>query len=226
VLLFAHADRHVRRSAASLYVLRTVLHLVERSVRASARAPLSAEGLVALLRAVKQLSMDPEVLDALQQAGAVDTLVRLADRAETEHVATLDPVLYRTVQNNAVFALYYLTKINRMRQEAAAVAGVLPHLTRIITEKHPLAQFAIPMACDLAHASRRAQVELSRGNAIALYLSILADPDLRTDGVEDRACLFARTWVEENWKERSKAKRKRRTGRRKGTKVQGRSRRR
>jgi hypothetical protein len=38
-----------------------------------------------------------------------------------------------------------------------------------------------------------------KGLPLDVATRILADPDIRTDGVEDRACLFARAWVEENW---------------------------
>lgn len=51
-------------------------------------------------------------------------------------------------------ALHNLCKINKRRQEQAAECGIIPHLMYFIKINSPLKQFALPLLCDMAHASR------------------------------------------------------------------------
>lgn len=51
-------------------------------------------------------------------------------------------------------ALHNLCKINKRRQEQAAECGIIPHLMRFIRINSSLKQFALPLLCDMAHASR------------------------------------------------------------------------
>ena len=65
------------------------------------------------------------------------------------------------MRNQCVNALYLLCQINRSRQEAAATDGALPILQEIIEQGSPLQQFALPIVCDIARASKRARAELA-----------------------------------------------------------------
>ena len=51
-------------------------------------------------------------------------------------------------------ALHNLCKINKRRQEQAAECGIIPHLMYFIKINSSLKQFALPLLCDMAHASR------------------------------------------------------------------------
>lgn len=70
-------------------------------------------------------------------------------------------------------ALYLLCRINRSRQEAAAIDGALPILQDIIEQGSPLKQFALPIVCDIAKASKRARAELKQHNGVQFYLGLL-----------------------------------------------------
>eukprot|EP00762_Andalucia_godoyi_P000625 ANDGO_05391.mRNA.1 MAP3K epsilon protein kinase 1 len=77
------------------------------------------------------------------------------------------------VQNQVLMALYNLCRINKIRQEIAAEAGIIPCLMQLIMANSPLNQFALPMLCDLAHASKKCLAELARNDGVAFYLRIL-----------------------------------------------------
>ena len=57
--------------------------------------------------------------------------------------------LWSELRNQCVNALFLLCKINRSRQEEAALAGVLAPLREIIAQGSPLQQFALPIVCQL-----------------------------------------------------------------------------
>lgn len=53
-----------------------------------------------------------------------------------------------------VNALFNLCRLSSVRQEEAAIAGAIPILQQIVSGSSPLKQFALPILCDFAHASK------------------------------------------------------------------------
>jgi hypothetical protein len=47
-----------------------------------------------------------------------------------------------------------MCRLSKARQEEAASAGIIPLLKRVILQKSPLKQFALPILCDLANAGK------------------------------------------------------------------------
>ena len=86
----------------------------------------------------------------------------------------MSPAHEAEVRNQCVNALYLLCQINRSRQEAAAVDGALPILQAIIEQGTPLRQFALPIMCDIAKASKRARAELKQHSGVQFYLGLLS----------------------------------------------------
>lgn len=72
-------------------------------------------------------------------------------------------------------ALFNLCKINKRRQEQAAENGIIPHLMHIIMTDSPLKQYALPLLCDMAHASRNSREQLRAHGGLDVYLSLLDD---------------------------------------------------
>lgn len=72
-------------------------------------------------------------------------------------------------------ALFNLCKINKRRQEQAAENGIIPHLMNFITSNSPLRQNALPLLCDMAHASRNSRDQLRAHGGLDVYLSLLDD---------------------------------------------------
>lgn len=58
------------------------------------------------------------------------------------------------IQNHVVNALFNLCRLSKVRQEEAAIAGAIPILQRVVSGSSPLKQFALPILCDFAHASK------------------------------------------------------------------------
>lgn len=72
-------------------------------------------------------------------------------------------------------ALFNLCKINKRRQEQAAENGIIPHLMHFIMTDSPLRQHALPLLCDMAHASRNSREQLRAHGGLDAYLSLLDD---------------------------------------------------
>jgi len=75
-----------------------------------------------LLTALKQVSLDPDALDSLMTAGAMPTVTRL--------LTAEDDLLARMRNSEALQIVGALCKLDKGRQEAAAAAGIVPHLCR------------------------------------------------------------------------------------------------
>ena len=95
-----------------------------------------------LLKCVSSLSMCSVCLDALQEAGVIPAVVPF--------------LAFRRTHPWAMGALFYLCRINRARQEQAALSGIVPHLLLAIRpgpSQSRQRQFALPMLCDLAYCA-------------------------------------------------------------------------
>lgn len=47
-----------------------------------------------------------------------------------------------------------MCRLSKARQEEAASSGLIPLLKKVIQNKSPLKQFALPILCDLANAGK------------------------------------------------------------------------
>ncbi|PWZ44267.1 MAP3K epsilon protein kinase 1 [Zea mays] len=72
-------------------------------------------------------------------------------------------------------ALFNLCKINKRRQEQAAENGIIPHLMNFVMSDSPLRQYALPLLCDMAHASRNSREQLRAHGGLDAYLNLLED---------------------------------------------------
>ncbi|QRW20101.1 STE/STE11 kinase [Rhizoctonia solani] len=129
----SHSDGTVRNALGARKIIRRLLRACEL---------LEPEHLAVILKAVKHLSMNPTLLDALQNANAIEILVRILDEHSTgPHSAEIANHIFQTCFN--------LCRLNKGRQEEAAQAGIIPNLVRIAETDSPLKQFALPILCDL-----------------------------------------------------------------------------
>jgi hypothetical protein len=53
-----------------------------------------------------------------------------------------------------------MCRLSKARQEEAATVGIIPLLKKVITQKSPLKQFALPILCDLANAGKASRRSL------------------------------------------------------------------
>ncbi|KAF5382491.1 hypothetical protein D9615_003043 [Tricholomella constricta] len=164
----SQSDIHVRNALGTRKVIRRLLRACEL---------LEPECLVQLLKAVKHLSMNATLLDVLQNANAIEILIRILDEQ------SLGP--HSTEMSNHIFqTCYNLCRLNKTRQEEAAQAGILPCLKRVIETSSPLKQFALPILCDLASAGKSCRTFLWQHDGLTMYLKLLEDPYFQVSALE------------------------------------------
>eukprot|EP00850_Spirogloea_muscicola_P009747 SM000055S18281 [mRNA] locus=s55:503995:513174:+ [translate_table: standard] len=153
LLEFAQGDELVKGHICEPDLLLRLFQLIPR---------LQSYVLLKVLTTIQLLTMDPNTLEPLQRADAIRHLV---------------PVLqYRTgdlvsdIHSQVLGALYNLCKINKRRQEQAAEAGIIPQLLH-----SPLQGLALPLLCDMAHASTLTREQLRVHGALELYVKLLQD---------------------------------------------------
>ncbi|KAG6553054.1 hypothetical protein Mapa_005391 [Marchantia paleacea] len=158
LLEFSRADTTVKSHMCSVNLLIRLFQMLNK---------LEPVILVKILRCIKELSTDPFTLEYLQRADAMKHLVPFLEARE----GPLVPQIHNQVLN----ALYNLCKINKRRQEQAAESDIIVHLMYFIKENSPLKQFALPLLCDMAHASRYTREKLRVHRGLEVYLSLLND---------------------------------------------------
>lgn len=138
---------------------------------------LEPECLVLMLKAVKHLSMNATLLEVLQNANAIEILIRiLEEHSSGPHSAEMSNHIFQTCYN--------LCRLNKTRQEEAAQAGILPCLKRVIETRSPLKQFALPILCDLAGAGKSCRNLLWQHDGLRMYLKLLDDPYFQVSALE------------------------------------------
>ncbi|KAG7391351.1 hypothetical protein PHYBOEH_006751 [Phytophthora boehmeriae] len=136
-----------------------------------------------VLKCIRNLSMEPSTLEKLDRAGAIPTLVCLLSEQEAEGPSISDSKR-KEVENIVLQSMFYLCRINRNRQTHAAKAGVIPSLIKVVRNSSPLKQFALPILCDLAHASPTARAHLWAYDSVSLFLELLEDQYWQIDAIK------------------------------------------
>ncbi|EPS31176.1 hypothetical protein PDE_06131 [Penicillium oxalicum 114-2] len=174
--IFSQAENHVKEMVAE----RTVLHRVLKELRR-----MSPVHQVTMLKFIKNLSMLSTTLDALQNSNAIDVLTELLQ-------STMGRSHFREVSNQILNTIYNMCRLNKTRQEDAALNGIVPLLQRIVKTERPLKEFALPILCDMAQSGKVGRRELWRNKGLAFYISLLADPYWQVTALD---AIF--TWLQE-----------------------------
>ncbi|KAJ3293586.1 hypothetical protein HK104_004338, partial [Borealophlyctis nickersoniae] len=95
-----------------------------------------------------------------------------------------DSPFFRDIQNQVLNTLYNLCRINKSRQEAAALAGLVPQLQQFVKINSPLKQFALPLLCEMAHAGKTCREVLWACDTLESYLSLLTDAYWQVNALE------------------------------------------
>ncbi|KZV90279.1 hypothetical protein EXIGLDRAFT_837889 [Exidia glandulosa HHB12029] len=164
----SQSDQHVRSALAVRKVIRRLLRACE---------VLEPEYLVVMLKAVKHLSMNSNLLDVLQNANAIEVLIRIMVKQSSGPHST-------EISNHIFQTLYNLCRLNKSRQEEAAQAGIIPCLRRVSEGNSPLKQFALPILCDLASAGKACRAALWQHDGLQMYLKLLSDPYFQVSALE------------------------------------------
>lgn len=158
LLEFARADTTVKSYMCSQSMLSRLFQMFNK---------IEPAILLKLLKCIYHLSTDPHCLENLQRADAIKHLIPNLDLKE-------DPLISQ-IHHEVLNALFNLCKINKRRQEQAAENGIIPHLMHFIMTDSPLKQYALPLLCDMAHASRNSREQLRAHGGLDVYLSLLED---------------------------------------------------
>lgn len=158
LLEFARADTTVKSYMCSQSLLSRLFQMFNR---------IEPPILLKILKCINHLSTDPNCLENLQRADAIKYLI--------PNLELKDGPLISQIHNEVLNALFNLCKINKRRQEQAAENGIIPHLMHFIMSDSPLKQYALPLLCDMAHASRNSREQLRAHGGLDVYLSLLDD---------------------------------------------------
>ncbi|KAI0060355.1 hypothetical protein BV25DRAFT_1917717 [Artomyces pyxidatus] len=164
----SQSDIHVRNALGTRKVVRRLLRACEL---------LEPDYLVHMLKAIKHLSMNSNLLEVLQNANAIEILTRILDEQSSGP--------HSTEMSNHIFqTCYNMCRLNKGRQEEAAQAGIIPSLMRVIESSSPLKQFALPILCDLASAGKSCRTMLWQYDVLAMYVRLLTDPYFQVSALE------------------------------------------
>ncbi|KAK7341329.1 hypothetical protein VNO80_24255 [Phaseolus coccineus] len=158
LLEFAQADTTVKSYMCSQSLLSRLFQMFNR-----VEPPI----LLKILKCINHLSTDPNCLENLQRAEAIKYLIPNLELKEGSLVSE--------IHHEVLNALFNLCKINKRRQEQAAENGIIPHLMQFITSNSLLKQYALPLLCDMAHASRNSREQLRAHGGLDVYLNLLDD---------------------------------------------------
>ncbi|XP_042498274.1 MAP3K epsilon protein kinase 1-like isoform X2 [Macadamia integrifolia] len=156
LLEFAQADTTVKSYMCGQSLLSRLFQMFNR---------IETPVLLKLLKCINHLSTDANCLENLQRADAIRHLI--------PNLELQEGLLISQIQHEVLKALFNLCKINKRRQEQAAESGIIPHLMRFIMSDSPLKQYALPLLCDMAHASRNSREQLRAHGGLDVYLSLL-----------------------------------------------------
>lgn len=140
---------------------------------------------ITMLKFIKNLSMLSTTLDSLQNSNAIDVLTDLLR-------STIKRPHFREVSNQILNTIYNMCRLNKSRQEDAALNGIVPLLQKIVKTERPLKEFALPILCDMAHSGKVGRRELWRNKGLAFYISLLSDPYWQVTALD---AIF--TWLQE-----------------------------
>ncbi|KAG0217908.1 hypothetical protein BGX33_009207 [Mortierella sp. NVP41] len=171
LLIFSQGDSPVKELLAT----RQIVHRMLSSLQV-----LTPSLCIMMLKCIKNISMNSNTLDVLQNASAINTLVQVLG----ERTGSFDTRSYQDACNHVLTTLFNLCRLNKARQEEAAQAGLIPHLQQIAESSSPLKQFALPILCDMAHAGRACRNSLWHNDCLPVYLRLFKDPHWQVNAMD------------------------------------------
>ena len=88
-------------------------------------------------------------------------------------LATASAYSSKEVQSHVLHTLFNLCRVNKSRQAAAALAGIIPPLQAVVANGGILKPLAVPILCDLAHAGSRTRTLLWEADGVSGYVGML-----------------------------------------------------
>lgn len=125
---------------------------------------------ITMLKFIKNLSMLSTTLDSLHSSNAIELLIDLLSYSMRKNQPH-----FREISNQVLNTMYNLCRLSKVRQEDAAINGIIPLLQKIMKTKRPPKEFALPILCDMAHSGKVGRKYLWQNKGLQFYISLLAD---------------------------------------------------
>jgi hypothetical protein len=158
-LPFSQAENYVKEAVADRMVLKRILGNLKK---------MAPNHQVSMLKFIKNLSMLATTHEALQNSNAIEVLTELL-------AASVELPQYREIPNNVLHILFNLCRLNKTRQEDAALSGLIPLLQKVVKTNKPFKELALPLLCDMAHCGYVGRRELWQYQGLQFYISLLSD---------------------------------------------------
>jgi hypothetical protein len=158
-LPFSQAENYVKETVADRMVLKRILGNLKK---------MPPNHQVSMLKFIKNLSMLSTTHEALQNSNAIEVLTELL-------ASSVELPQYREIPNNVLHILFNLCRLNKTRQEDAALSGLIPLLQKVIKTNKPFKELALPILCDMAHCGYIGRRELWQHQGLQFYISLLSD---------------------------------------------------
>ncbi|KAJ2967229.1 hypothetical protein NQ176_g9764 [Zarea fungicola] len=159
--LFSQAENYVKEVVADRQVLKSVLKDLRR---------MTPVHQITMLKFIKNLSMLSTTIETLHSADAIEFLIDLLGYGMKKA-----QVHFREMSNQVLNTLFNLCRLNKERQEDAAVGGIIPLLLRIMHTDRPPKEFVLPILCDMAHSGSKGRRYLWQNKGLEFYVSLLTD---------------------------------------------------
>ncbi|KAL0486218.1 serine/threonine-protein kinase [Acrasis kona] len=172
LLLFSDSDSSVKARTAQPGNLNKFFNCLEN---------LPPNHKLNMIKCIKNLALDPSTFANFESSGAIARLVGLLSLRQNDF------------SNQIISALFSLCRVNKERQEKAALAGIIPELQYMISSNSPLKHFALNMYCDLAHTGSRTRQLLWQHNGVQFYVKHL----MNVNGWQVNALEALREWMTE-----------------------------
>lgn len=131
---------------------------------------MSPQHQITMLKFIKNLSMLSTTLEALHSSNAIEVLIDLLERSMNRNSSHV-----REITNQVLNTMYNLCRLSKVRQEDAAVNGIIPVLKRVMAGDRPPKEFALPILCDMAHSGKVGRKYLWQNRGLQFYIGLLAD---------------------------------------------------
>lgn len=159
--LFSQAENYVKEVVADRMTLKGVLKDLRRML------PIHQ---ITMLKFIKNLSMLSTTLEALHSSNAIELLIDLLKSSRQRN-----DIHFREMCNQVTNTLYNLCRLSKVRQEDAAVNGIIPLLMKIMHGDRPPKEFALPILCDMAHSGKIGRKHLWNNKGLQFYVGLLSD---------------------------------------------------
>lgn len=125
---------------------------------------------VTMLKFIKNLSMLSTTLDCLHAANVIELLIDLLSSSPKKNQPH-----FREISNQILNTMFNLCRLSKVRQEDAAMNGIIPLLQRMMKTTRPPKEFVLPIMCDMAHSGKVGRKYLWQSKGLQFYVSLLED---------------------------------------------------